>query len=97
MASAPVASAKPGSYATEGLSAFVERHLDAYFRSFGDELPPPGLYDRVLRELERPLVAAALAATGGNQVRAADLLGLNRNTLRKKIKDLGIKMVSTAR
>ena len=83
--------------AGEGLSAFVERHLDGYFKSFGDDLPPPGLYDRVLRELERPLVAAALAATGGNQVRAADLLGLNRNTLRKKIRDLNIKMVSTAR
>ena len=86
-----------GPVAAEGLSAFVERHLDGYFREFGDELPPPGLYDRVLRELERPLVTAALAATGGNQVRAADLLGLNRNTLRKKIRDLNIKLVSTAR
>ena len=89
--------AATGTLAAEGLSAFVERHLADYFREFGNDLPPPGLYDRVLRELERPLVTAALAATGGNQVRAADLLGLNRNTLRKKIRDLNITLVSTAR
>ena len=64
------------------------------FARFGDELPPEGLYDRLLVEFERPLVAAALAATNGNQVRAADLLGLNRNTLRKKIRELGIRMTS---
>jgi two-component system nitrogen regulation response regulator GlnG len=80
----------------EGIEASVERHLAAYFSGFGGNLPPPGLYDRVLREVERPLVAAALAATRGNQVKAADLLGLNRNTLRKKIKDLNIRMISTA-
>jgi two-component system nitrogen regulation response regulator GlnG len=82
---------------SEALEAFVERHLASYFGSFGDSLPPPGLYDRVLREIERPLVAAALGATGGNQVRAAELLGLNRNTLRKKLKDLGIRLVSSIR
>lgn len=82
--------------ATDSIEASVERHLAAYFQIHGDDLPPPGLYDRVLREVERPLVAAALAATRGNQVKAAELLGLNRNTLRKKIKDLNIRMVSTA-
>ena len=54
-------------------------------------LPPPGLYHRVLRELEAPLISAALAATRGNQIKAAELLGLNRNTLRKKIRDLDLK------
>ena len=75
------------------LSESVERFLSDYFMSFGQDLPPPGLYPRVLRKIELPLITAALAATRGNQIRAADLLGLNRNTLRKKIRDLGIKVV----
>ena len=53
-------------------------------------LPPDGVYDRVLREIERPLIGKALAVTRGNQLRAADLLGMNRNTLRKKIRELDI-------
>jgi len=77
----------------ENLSAAVERHLDKYFGGFGDSLPPPGLYHRILREIEYPLLSAALAATRGNQIRAADLLGVNRNTLRKKIRDLEIQVV----
>src|SRR5437588_2261684 len=76
----------------EALSTAVERHLASYFARFGDELPPPGLYHRVLREIEHPLLSATLAATRGNQIRAADLLGVNRNTLRKKIRDLDIQV-----
>jgi two-component system nitrogen regulation response regulator GlnG len=78
--------------AEEGLSAAVERHLASYFASFGDALPPPGLYHRILREIEHPLLSVTLAATRGNQIRAADLLGVNRNTLRKKIRDLEIQV-----
>jgi len=73
----------------------VERYLADYFMGFGQELPPAGLYTRILRKVEFPLITAALAATRGNQIRAADLLGLNRNTLRKKIRDLGIKVIRT--
>jgi two-component system nitrogen regulation response regulator GlnG len=80
------------SRAEEGLSGAVERHLASYFASFGEELPPPGLYHRVLREIEHPLLSVTLAATRGNQIRAADLLGVNRNTLRKKIRDLDIQV-----
>jgi two-component system nitrogen regulation response regulator GlnG len=76
----------------ESLSAAVERHLTSYFSGFDDGLPPAGLYHRVLREIEYPLLTAALAATRGNQIRAADLLGVNRNTLRKKIRDLDIQV-----
>jgi two-component system nitrogen regulation response regulator GlnG len=54
-------------------------------------LPAPGLYDRVLAEVERPLIQQALTATKGNQIRAAAVLGINRNTLRKKIQTLGIR------
>ena len=78
------------------LSEAIERYLSDYFMSFGQELPPSGLYTRLLRKVEFPLITAALAATRGNQIRAADLLGLNRNTLRKKIRDLGIKVMRTA-
>lgn len=75
------------------LSGTIERHLREYFDDHDGELPPPGLYDRILRELEKPLIALTLQATRGNQVKAADLLGLNRNTLRKKIRDLDISVV----
>ena len=81
--------------ATGDLSEAVERHLADYFMGFGNELPPTGLYGRILKKIELPLITAALVATRGNQIRAADLLGLNRNTLRKKIRDLGIKVVRT--
>jgi two-component system nitrogen regulation response regulator GlnG len=86
----PASSEEP--HAEESLSAAVERHLTAYFAEFADGLPPAGLYHRVLREIEYPLLTAALAATHGNQIRAADLLGVNRNTLRKKIRDLDIQV-----
>jgi len=76
----------------ESLTAAVERHLSRYFSDFDGKLPPPGLYHRILKEVEQPLLAAALAATRGNQIRAADLLGVNRNTLRKKIRDLDIQV-----
>ena len=75
------------------LGMAIERYLSRYFAGFGGALPPPGLYHRLLRELELPLVSAALGATRGNQIRAAELLGVNRNTLRKKIRDLDIPLV----
>jgi DNA-binding protein Fis len=77
------------------LSEIIEQHLANYFASFGNELPPEGLYDRVLRQVEQPLVALTLVATRGNQVRAAELLGLNRNTLRNRIKALDIRVCRT--
>ncbi len=76
----------------EGLSAAAERHLRDYFEAHKGGLPPAGLYDRVLREIERPLITLSLGATRGNQVKAAQLLGLNRNTLRKKIRELDIEV-----
>jgi len=76
--------------ANEGLSGAAERHLRDYFAAHKGGLPPAGLYDRVLREVERPLIMLTLGATRGNQLKAAQLLGLNRNTLRKKIRALDI-------
>ncbi|TMJ25541.1 MAG: nitrogen regulation protein NR(I), partial [Alphaproteobacteria bacterium] len=77
------------------LTDAVDRHLQALFAAHGDRLPPDGMYDRVISEVERPLLSLALGATRGNQLRAARLLGLNRNTLRKKIKDLDVPVVRT--
>jgi two-component system nitrogen regulation response regulator GlnG len=79
------------------LAQLVERHLSGYFAEQPDGIPPAGLYDRVLEEIERPLIHLTLGATRGNQVRAAEILGLNRNTLRKKIQDLGVEMRSGRR
>ena len=87
---APVGGSEPR--AGDNLGNAVERHLASYFAEFEDGLPPAGLYHRILREVEFPLLTAALAATRGNQIRAADLLGDNRNTLRKKIRDLDIQV-----
>jgi two-component system, NtrC family, nitrogen regulation response regulator GlnG len=77
----------------ESLSEAVERHLRGYFAAHRDGVPAAGLYDRVLREIERPLLQLSLSATRGNQIRAAELLGLNRNTLRKKLRELEIEVV----
>ena len=79
------------------LSESIEQHLEAYFAQFGNDIPPPGLYHRILRELEAPLITVSLAATRGNQIKAAEMLGLNRNTLRKKIRDLELPVVRTLR
>ena len=83
--------------AGQGLAESVEQHLARYFATFGQDLPPDGLYDRIVQEVERPLLLMSLAATRGNQIRAARLLGLNRNTLRKKLSDLGIDAATMKR
>jgi two-component system nitrogen regulation response regulator GlnG len=72
------------------LGEAVDLHLRDYFVGFGESLPPPGLYDRVIAEVEGPLLAAAMTAVRGNQLRAAELLGINRNTLRKKLGEHGL-------
>lgn len=70
----------------------VDQHLKQYFDAHSEDglLPPPGLYARILPLVEKPLILRTLKATGGNQVKAAHVLGINRNTLRKKMADLGI-------
>jgi two-component system nitrogen regulation response regulator GlnG len=96
--SAELAETAPGEPAPqagepETLSQAVERHLRAYFAGHKDGLPSPGVHDRILQEVERPLIQLTLTATRGNQIRAAHVLGLNRNTLRKKIRELEIPVV----
>ncbi|SOH93677.1 two-component system, NtrC family, nitrogen regulation response regulator GlnG [Monaibacterium marinum] len=90
LAARPSSAMTPSAGESERIGQAIETHLERYFALHGDDLPPPGLYDRILREVEMPLIALALSATRGNQVRTAELLGINRNTLRKKIRELDI-------
>ena len=78
---------------SEPLAAAVERHIRQFLAANRDGMPMRDIYDRVIAEVERPLIQMTLAATRGNQIKAAALLGLNRNTLRKKIRDLDIPVV----
>jgi two-component system nitrogen regulation response regulator GlnG len=79
------------------VSTAVETHVAQLLREYEPDLPPPGLYQRVIDKVEAPLIAMALNACGGNQIKAADLLGLNRNTLRKKIRTHSIEIVKQSR
>ena len=93
LADAAPSAVTPEEPRNEGLGGAVERHLKDYFAAHKDGLPAFGLYDRIVQEVERPLIGLSLAATKGNQIKAAQLLGLNRNTLRKKIRELDIQVV----
>ena len=94
---APAEAAPVSTQNATTISESVDMHLTHYFNQFGGALPPAGLYDRILKELEEPLIRQALAATNGNQIKTAELLGLNRNTLRKKIRELGIDVIRQSR
>ena len=71
----------------------MERHLRPFVAAHRDGPPVRDLYERVLAEVERPLLRLVLSATRGNQIKAAAMLGLNRNTLRKKIRELDLPVV----
>lgn len=85
-------SANSSSSSDFSLCQMVEIHLQEYFAAHKDHLPESGLYGRVMREIERILIRQTLNAVGGNQVKAASILGINRNTLRKKIQELGVEL-----
>jgi two-component system nitrogen regulation response regulator GlnG len=76
--------------ATDSFETAVTRRLEGEFAAASPGFPAAGLYDRLLAEVERPLITQALQATRGNQIKAAAILGINRNTLRKKIQTLGL-------
>jgi two-component system nitrogen regulation response regulator GlnG len=88
---APGAPAAPAQDAS--LAAAVERRVRQSLVAWRDGAGQPDIYGEVLAEVERPLIQLTLAATRGNQIKAAAMLGLNRNTLRKKIRDLHISVV----
>jgi Fis family transcriptional regulator len=72
------------------LSVCVRKVLKQYFKDLDGE-PAANLYDMVVNCVERPVLEIALTQSGNNQSRAADMLGINRNTLRKKMQQHGIK------
>ena len=74
----------------DSLADAVDQHVRRYFGALEGATPPAGLHARILREVEYPLIVATLEVTRGNQVKAAEILGINRNTLRKRIRELGI-------
>ncbi len=90
---APLAGGRAEAGDGRSLGDSIGRHLEAIFEARAGRLPAAGLHGRILREVERPLILKVLAATRGNQLKAAALLGLNRNTLRKKIRELDIEVV----
>jgi two-component system nitrogen regulation response regulator GlnG len=92
LAGASPLAGEEGQPRAESLSEATERHLRQYFTAHRPGLPSSGLYERILREVERPLLGITLEATRGNQIKAAELLGINRNTLRKKIRELEVEI-----
>lgn len=77
----------PKSTRSDSLQDMVEQHLRQYFETHRGDLPMTGLYERVLESMERPLLKVMMEAVDGNQLRAAEVLGINRNTLRKKLRE----------
>ena len=93
MVEAELASVRPAEaqpIEVDSLAESVDQHLRRYFSTLDGAAPPAGLHGRILREVEYPLIVATLEVTRGNQVKAAEILGINRNTLRKRIRELGI-------
>ena len=73
------------------VAQYVRQAVDNYFIDLDGEEPSCAVYDMVINCVEKPLIETVLHHAGGNQTRAAELLGLNRNTLRKKIQAHKIK------
>jgi Fis family transcriptional regulator len=76
---------------TNEISDCVRKSLDRYFKDLDGE-KPRAVYDMVIRNVERPLLEMVLDQAEGNQTVAAEMLGINRNTLRKKLQLLKIKL-----
>lgn len=78
--------AQRSSEATQPLNQHVRENLNEYFKGLNGCTPPTDLYRMVLEQVEKPLLERVLDYSGGNQSRAAEVLGINRGTLRKKLK-----------
>lgn len=85
------ASASPENFSNLSLEELVRRKLSGYFTQTGS-LDQGGLYDIILAQVEKPLIELTLEYTSGNQLKAAEVLGINRSTLRKKITHLKIEL-----
>ncbi len=70
----------------------LDKHLNKFFEDHHGDFPESGLYKRIISEVEHLLITNTLKAAAHNQSKAAKILGLNRNTLRKKMQELSIKV-----
>lgn len=93
LASQPAAEAVLSGTQFGTMGKSIEFFVQQYFDRHQPDLPPSGVYARLLAEFEAPLIEVALGASSGNQAKCADLLGINRNTLRKKIKELDLNVI----
>jgi Fis family transcriptional regulator len=73
------------------MARYVRQALSEYFQHLEGEQPSSDLYDMVMHCVEKPLLEMVLAHVGGKQTRASEILGINRNTLRKKMQEFNIK------
>lgn len=73
------------------IASYVRQAVEEYFRDLDGEQPSCSIFDMVMNCVEKPLIETVMHHADGNQTRAADLLGINRNTLRKKMTEHGIK------
>jgi two-component system nitrogen regulation response regulator GlnG len=74
-----------------GVSNILKKSLEKYFDSHRDNLPPSGLYNRIVTEVEMIMFEVTLNHVNGNQLQASKILGISRNTLRKKMRQFGQK------
>ena len=79
------------------MARYVRKALKEYFRDLDGEAPCCELYDMVILSVEKPLLEMVLEHVGGNQTHASQMLGINRNTLRKKIRELDMQVVRSPR
>jgi two-component system nitrogen regulation response regulator GlnG len=82
---------EPPNYVEHGFSAVIEKHLEKYLASHDEGVVPPGLYGRILNEVNRVVFRVTLRHFNGNQLKASKILGINRNTLRNKM--IALKML----
>lgn len=88
---APLNMTRADAETTVPLHDHVGRSLDEYFNALNGSEPPSGLYRLVLEQVEKPLLTSVLEYSQGNQSRAAQVLGINRGTLRKKLKQYNLE------
>ncbi len=77
------------SQSTQSIDQAVTRSLEKYFRDL-EGTRPSAIYDMVLASVERPMLEVVMKQAHGNQLRASEMLGINRNTLRKKLQHYGL-------
>jgi Fis family transcriptional regulator len=77
------------SMSKDNIQEVVKKSLEKYFKDLGEQ-EPTNVYEMVILTVEKPILEAVMTRADGNQSQAADMLGINRNTLRKKLQQHGM-------